>query len=157
MAKTYLLQDMNDGIGNDQETATLEEANSASSNSGDSEPSIKHFKHLSRVSILLDRQQSNTVNTRTESIVEELELQHYSSYQPSTKELSLDSFTYWSSQQSVYLHLALVACEILATPASTAPVERIFSSAGEATRGKRNRLTHKNLEKIFLHRNRKYL
>lgn len=91
-AKTYLLQDMNDGIGNDQETATLsqEEANSASSNSGDSEPPIKCFKHLSRVSILLDQQQSSTVNTRTESTVEELELQHYSSYQPSTKELSLD-------------------------------------------------------------------
>ena len=151
---------MNDGIGNDQETATLsqEEANSASSNSGDSEPPIKHFKHLSRVSILLDQQQSSTVNTRTGSIVEELELQHYSSYQPSTKEISLDSFTYWSSQQSVYPHLALVACEILATPASTAPVEKIFSSAGEATRGKRNRLTHKNLEReIFLCRNKKYL
>ena len=42
--------------------------------------------------------------------------------------------------------------------ASTAPVERIFSSGGEVTRGKRNRLTDKNLEReIFLRRNKKYI
>lgn len=54
--------------------------------------------------------------------------------------------------------LSTVACDILATPASTAPVERIFSCGGEVTRGKRNRLTDKNLKReILLRRNKKYI
>ena len=51
------------------------------------------------------------------------------------------------------LDLSQIACEILATPASTAPVELVFSSGGEVTRGKRNRLTDNNLEReTFLRR-----
>ena len=42
--------------------------------------------------------------------------------------------------------------------ASTAPVEWIFSTGGNAIGGKRNRLTQKNLEReIFIRRNKKYL
>jgi len=54
--------------------------------------------------------------------------------------------------------LAQIACEVLATLASTAPMERIFSSGGEVTQGKRNRLTEHNLEwEVFLRRNKKYI
>lgn len=48
-----------------------------------------------------------------------------------------------------------MACDILATPASTAPVEKHFLLV-EVTKGKRNRLTDKNLE-IFLRRNKSIL
>jgi len=65
---------------------------------------------------------------------------------------------FWLKKRIEYPDLAQIACEILATPASTAPVERIFSSRGEVTRGKRNRLTDHNLEReVFLRRNKKYI
>ena len=49
------------------------------------------------------------------------------------------------------LNLSLAAQEILVVPASSAPVERVFSTAGDATTGKRNRLKDFNLEReIFL-------
>ena len=54
------------------------------------------------------------------------------------------------------MNICQIACEILATPASTAPVELVFSSRGEVIRGKRNRLTDNNLEReTFLRRNEK--
>ena len=43
-----------------------------------------------------------------------------------------------------------VASGILCTPASTAPVEHVFSASGEVTRGKRNRLSGDNLERETL-------
>ena len=46
--------------------------------------------------------------------------------------------------------LSTVACDILATPASTGQVERIFSPGGQVTRGKWNCLTDKNLERELL-------
>ena len=52
--------------------------------------------------------------------------------------------------------LSTVACDILAMPASTTPVERMYSSGGEVTREKRNCLTDKNLE-IFICSNKKYI
>lgn len=47
-------------------------------------------------------------------------------------------YTYW-------LQLSLLAIDILILPASSAPVECIFSMAGESTSGKRNRLSDSNL------------
>ena len=69
-----------------------------------------------------------------------------------------DPFNYWLHREINFANLARVACEVLSTPASTAPVERIFSTGGEATKGRRNRLSDKNLEReIFLSRNKKYI
>ena len=42
------------------------------------------------------------------------------------------------------------AIDLLATPASSAPVERTFSAAGIATSGRRNRLAGANLEQGVL-------
>ena len=91
-----------------------------------------------------------------EITVEELQLENYSTYQPTREELYI--LQYWINKQIAYPKLASVACDILATPATIAPVERIFSSAGEATKGKRNRPSDKKLEReIFLRRNQKYI
>ena len=70
----------------------------------------------------------------------------------------MDPLDYWVGKLKHFPVLAPIACDILAVPASTAPVEQIFSTGGDATGGKRNRLMQKNLEReIFIRRNKKYL
>ena len=55
-----------------------------------------------------------------------------------------DPFAFWLDQASVYPLLSPVAIDLLAIPASSAPVERVFSTARELTTGKRNRLSDHN-------------
>ena len=64
---------------------------------------------------------------------------------------SVDLLEYWESQSHEYPLISAVAVDILAIPATSAPVERVFSSAGESTAGKRNRLSDKNLEREVLY------
>ena len=69
-----------------------------------------------------------------------------------------DPIQFWASQEDKYPILAPHAIDLLSIPASSAAVERIFSIAGESTIGKRNRLTHSNLEReILLRKNGCYL
>ena len=49
-----------------------------------------------------------------------------------------------------YPVLSSMALDILTIPASSTPVERVFSVAGESTSGKRNRLADQNLEREIL-------
>ena len=68
--------------------------------------------------------------------------------------MTLDSLDYWI-QKDLYPLLFLVASGI---PYSTAPVETVFSSSGEVTRGKENRLSDDNFEReTLLRRNKTYL
>ena len=69
---------------------------------------------------------------------------------------SLDPSDYCIQKKDLYLSLFPVASGILCTPASTAPVECIFSACGGVTKGKRNRLTD-NLEQQTATRNKTYL
>ena len=58
----------------------------------------------------------------------------------------------------LYPLLSTLAMDIMCVPGSSAPVERAFSTAGEATTGKRNRLASKNLEReILIRKNKLYL
>ena len=127
----------------------------------DSQPPTKRFKHLERVGKLLDKednQQENEEDRATQISKEEQQLNQYIECKVSKEEKKLDPFEYWLMKKNEYPDLSQIACEILAFPASTAPVERIFSSGGEATKGKRNRLTNNNLEReIFLRRNKRYI
>jgi len=64
-----------------------------------------------------------------------------------------DTFKFWIEERATYPLLSSVAVEILTITASSAPVERVFS-----TMGKRNRLAYKNLEqKVLLRKNKDYL
>ena len=66
--------------------------------------------------------------------------------------------SYWVSIQRCYPFLFPVACDILSTSVSSASVERVFSASGEATKGKRNRLTDKMLEReTLLGKNKMYI
>ena len=119
----------------------------------------KRFKHLDRVSKLLEREELDDQESDEMQISkEEHQLNDYMKIKANSEDRRLDPFDYWVKRKEQFPSLSTVACDILATPASTAPVERIFSSGGEVTRGKRNRLTDKNLEReIFLRRNKKYI
>ena len=61
-----------------------------------------------------------------------------------------DPIEFWLSSAHSYPKLFDVATDILSVPASSAPVERVFSVSGDACRGKRNRLSGQNLERETL-------
>ncbi len=60
-----------------------------------------------------------------------------------------DPLLYWSSAESRYSKLAKQAQKYLAIPASSAPVERIFSVAGKILRPDRARMTDKTFETLM--------
>ena len=73
----------------------------------------------------------------------------------SAEEMTLDPLDSWIQKKDLYLGLFPVASSILCTPASTAPVEHVFSASREVTRGKRNRFSDDNLERETLLRKNK--
>jgi len=58
----------------------------------------------------------------------------------------VDPLTLWIEQENMYPLLATLAVEVLTIPASSTPVECVFSTAGESSGGKRNRFSNKHLE-----------
>ena len=69
-----------------------------------------------------------------------------------------DPIEYWLNQQVTCPLLSSVAIDILSIPGSSAPVERVFSTADDSTIGKQNRLSDHNLEwEVLLKRNKHFL
>ena len=60
-----------------------------------------------------------------------------------------DPQQYWKENQFIYLDLAKLVCSYLHIPASSAPVERIFSIAGRVFRPDRNRLSEKRFQELM--------
>ena len=123
------------------------------------EPPKKRFKHLERVSELLKKKEMEEEDGDSQKMTnEEEEIERYSRSKPNTEELQLDPIIYWVNVSTSYPLLSPVACDILSTPASSAPIERSFSISGEASKGRRNRLINCNLEReTLLRKNKKYL
>jgi hypothetical protein len=68
--------------------------------------------------------------------------------------LKTDAFDFWKSTSiNNLLDLKNIALNILCTPSSTATVERVFSAAGNACIGRKNRLSEKRLEMIGIFKN----
>ena len=64
---------------------------------------------------------------------------------------------YWKSNQSKYPILCKLACRYLSFPASSGPVERIFSSTGKIFRADRAKLSDQLFSKLaFLKCNKNY-
>lgn len=83
---------------------------------------------------------------------------YFDSLEPLAAADDADPFEYWLSQQATYPLLSSIAVDILTIPGSSAPVERVFSTAGESTMGKRNRLSDHNLEReVLLRKNKHFL
>ena len=64
---------------------------------------------------------------------------------------------YWKEYQSVYPSLAEFAVVVLGIPASSAPVERLFTIAGKNFRPERSQLANVIFQKLmFIRCNKKY-
>lgn len=60
-----------------------------------------------------------------------------------------DPLVFWKENQSSFPNLAALACKYLAIPASSAPVERIFSIAGKSFPPERCCLNDKTFEELM--------
>ena len=68
-----------------------------------------------------------------------------------------DVLDFWVQHKQVYPDMADVAFDILTIPASSAPIKRVFSTAGNVSAGKRNRLSGAKLEREVLIKNKSFL
>ena len=69
-----------------------------------------------------------------------------------------DILDFWVDHEQIYPSLADVAFDILTIPASSAPVERVFSTAGTVSAGKQNRLSGAKLEReVLIKKNKTFL
>ena len=64
---------------------------------------------------------------------------------------------FWKEKEKEFPKLCKIALAVLAVPATTAPVERIFSQAGMSTGGKRDRLNDENFVREVMIRVNKWL
>lgn len=120
------------------------------------EPPYKRFKYLSTVLSERLKEQGKSLTQTTQQSPEQKELEKYSN-EPVAKE-NQDPLYFWVCNQSKYPHRAPVAFDLLVIPASSAPVERMFSTVGIITSGRRNRLGDKHLEReVLIKRNKIYL
>ena len=101
------------------------------------EPRSKRFKHLHM--LLIEKCRYSTSNddfSQSEKDVE-LEIEHYIKHKPLDDLSDDDPLNFCLNNAIIYPKISSISLDLLATPASTAPVERIFSIGGEATMGKR--------------------
>ncbi len=107
-----------------------------------SEPPKKRFQHLNKV---LETRRREGLNQKSKIPLGKLEIDRYfDSSEPLAEEA--DPFDYWLTNRGSYSMLSSMAMDMLSIPGSSAPVERVFSTAGESTLGRRNRLSEHNLE-----------
>ena len=122
---------------NTQCNNTYEEGAIAETSTGQDpeESPYKRFKYLSTVLSERLKEQGKSLTQTTQQSPEQEELEKYSN-EPVAKE-NQDPLEFWVCNQSKYPHLAPVAFDLLVIPASSAPVERVFSTAGIITSGRR--------------------
>ncbi|XP_050958759.1 zinc finger BED domain-containing protein 4-like [Labeo rohita] len=108
----------------------------------DSPPPLKHQRLLSRYKAFKLKRST----TQDSSIDAQI-----SKYLDSINDIDCDALTFWSKNKERFPNLHDVALKVLSVPASSAPVERVFSRGGILMRPHRARLGHKMLQfLIFL-------
>lgn len=111
------------------------------------EPPCKRFRLLSQ--FLTEKQEQEAPNTNDD-------IQEYFNSKSQLPEKA-DPLDFWIKNEQRYSKLAPLAQDILVIPASSTPIERVFSKAGYATSGRRNRLSGQNLEReVLLKTNKQY-
>ena len=118
------------------------------------EPPTKRFRYLQRV---IDQKFKEGMKRKSVNPPGHAEVERYFDFVQVLAE-SVDPLAFWESLMQEYPLISSVALDILTIPASSAPIERVFSTAGESTTGKRNRLADQNLEReILLKKNKHFL
>ncbi len=132
----------------DQDATTAppaEVAEDAEELCSDSPPPLKHQRLLSCYKAF--KMQHNTM--KDSSITAQI-----SKYLDNMNDYDCDALTFWSKNQEHFPNLHIVALKVLSVPASSAPVERVFSRGGILMRPHRAWLGHKMLQfLVFLKRN----
>ena len=129
-------------------------AQCSNGSNGELQPPLKRFKHLT--AIVKEKRKEEKRKEKAEPAPEALDVENY--FKTSYPTATMDSVKFWVERESTFPILAPFAIDLLIVPASSAPVERAFSTAGVITSGRRNRLAGHNLEReIFIKRNKKYL
>ena len=119
---------------------------SASSSEGDSPrqdisyeyqpPAKKRFHHLESV---IQQKWKETLKRSSKQPPGQIELDHYLTTLESARK-KVDVLQYWVDLQLQYPLLSKIGTvDVLVIPASSTPVKRVFSTAGEACIGRRNR------------------
>ena len=66
-------------------------------------------------------------------------------------------YSFWLDRESIYKRLSQLALDLVASPASQAYVERLFSLCGDLTARKRNSIKVSLCRRVFLKLNRHIL
>ena len=121
------------------------------------EPCLKWFKHLSTIISEKLKDRTTSRGTTPESSPLQRQLESYIGETFNLREEE-DVLDFWLEHKQTYPDLADVAFDILTIPASSTPVERVFSTAGHVCMGKRNRLSGTKLEReVLLKKNKSFL
>ena len=145
-AVVFLLVLMKEATVPSTEPVIIHKITDNSESSNIEEPPMKCYKHLDHVAELLHRKETEEEVCSQEKTKEE-ELDTYKKSKPDTEDVKLDSILFWVNHSATFPLLSPVACDVLCTPASSAPIEWTFSMSGEATKGQRNRLMDYHLER----------
>ena len=99
-----------------------------------------------------DQQVLSSVSHRTEGVDAAVEKQQY--LQHKNIERHEDPLKWWEQNSAHLPYLQRVAKKYLCIPATSVPVERLFSKAGEVIAARRSNIKPKNVDMIlFLNKN----
>ena len=120
------------------------------------EPPCKRFRLLSQ--LVIEKQHDDEQRSESTTIDND-DIQEYFLSKRQLPDLNqLDPLNFWTQNEHLFPILAPFAQDILVAPASSTPVERIFSKAGYSSSGRRNRLAGSNLEReVLLKTNKQYI
>ena len=119
------------------------------------EPAFKRFRYLSNV-VSEKLRQASSLPRSPQPIPAQEEIDKYQ--QETRLQEDVEPLDFWMSNEHKYPILSAFAQDLLVIPASSAPVERVFSVSGYISCGRRNRLNDKNLEReVLLKKNKAYL
>ena len=104
----------------------------------------KLFRHLPRTTPITSTSSTSSVATQVRTYLTE----------PCLEE-DADPLRFWRNRSGDFPQLATLACRYLSVPASSAPVERIFSIAGKIFRPERCALSDKRFEHLMFVRTNK--
>ena len=154
-AKSFLQENADVDEAFDEENDDDASAGNAKKNE---EPPLKRFKHLNCVSAFLRSKEDGESSKTTSLTSVEEEIERNMRMNHTDEDMELDPLVYWIREAAMFPKISHVACDIMCVPASSAPVERVFSISGDASHGRRNRLSDHNLEReTLLRKNKQYL